>query len=665
MTGRGPLGVSLAALFLPALLMLAESGAASPSARDNVAYSPEVTDSIAVLYEKRAAHLARLASAFAARFEDEETQAKSKGDATSLISVRRDVHRLRDAWKDVEFLAEHLDPGTAARLNPPPLPRVTLTPPTNYTLLNPEGLQALLEVAHGEELPGLDSLRALARRVDQAAAELAAQAARFDPATGREVLEDRLVFEAMSAQVVRVMTLGITGFDAPATSRSLPESRRSLEAMRPVLTRYQESLSHPRASTRQDARASLAKTAARLNAAVRALAHPDFDTFDRLSFIRTHGNPLLSSVLEAQQALGIATLADLGPLFQSSVDPASRNLFAPDFLDAHFFARVPGERPNAPLVELGRDLFFDPLLSGSGTQSCATCHHPDKAFSDGLPKSAAFFQNPEGTVGRLRNTPGLTYAAYQSAQFWDVRAPTLEKQIHHVVNGPGEFGTDFLSVLERLKKHPDYPARFREAYPGVTDDPVAVGTVTKALAQFMRSLPRFDSPFDRYMRGENDALDPAARRGFNLFAGKALCATCHFPPTFGGTVPPRYLETETEVLGVPEVFPAPPGTVLRLDDDPGRFPIHYAPPFLHAFKTPSLRNVALTAPYMHNGGMKSLEDVLDFYNAGGGAGLGLDVPNQTLPSDSLGLTRQEKADIVAFMRALTDGEGEERRQPGP
>jgi cytochrome c peroxidase len=246
--------------------------------------------------------------------------------------------------------------------------------------------------------------------------------------------------------------------------------------------------------------------------------------------------------------------------------------------------------------------------------------------------------------------------AYQAAQFWDVRAPTLEKQIHHVVNGPGEFGTDFLSVLERLKKHPGYPARFGEAFPHIETDPIAVGTVTKALAQFMRSLARFDSPFDRYMRGETNRLAPAVRRGFNLFAGKALCATCHFAPTFGGTVPPRYLETETEVLGVPKTFPAPPGAALQLDSDPGRFPIHYAPPFLHSFKTPSLRNVALTAPYMHNGSMKTLEDVMDFYNAGGGLGLGLNVPDQTLPSDSLGLTKQEMDDVVAFMKALTDGQ---------
>jgi cytochrome c peroxidase len=181
--------------------------------------------------------------------------------------------------------------------------------------------------------------------------------------------------------------------------------------------------------------------------------------------------------------------------------------------------------------------------------------------------------------------------------------------------------------------------------------------MTKAIAMYIRSLPRWNAPFDRYARGENDALEPAAKRGFNLFMGKAACATCHFPPAFNGTVPPRYLDSESEVLGTPEKFPIGPTDRLRLDADPGRALIHFNAIFQGAFKTPSLRNVALTAPYMHNGGMETLEAVMDFYNAGGGTGLGLDVPHQTLPGDSLGLTRREMDDVIAFMRSLTDTTG--------
>ena len=138
---------------------------------------------------------------------------------------------------------------------------------------------------------------------------------------------------------------------------------------------------------------------------------------------------------------------------------------------------------------------------------------------------------------------------------------------------------------------------------------------------------------------------------------KALCATCHFAPTFSGLIPPRYLESESEVLGVPLKFPTRTGEPLTLDPDMGRFAIHPAGPFKHSFKTPTLRNIALTAPYMHNGSMATLQDVMNFYNAGGGVGLGLKVSNQTLPSDSLGLTQAEMDDVVAFMNALTDTTG--------
>jgi cytochrome c peroxidase len=170
-----------------------------------------------------------------------------------------------------------------------------------------------------------------------------------------------------------------------------------------------------------------------------------------------------------------------------------------------------------------------------------------------------------------------------------------------------------------------------------------------ALAAYMRSLVRLDSRFDRAMRGEEAVLAVDERRGFNLFMGKARCGTCHFAPLFNGTVPPGYTESEVEIIGVPV---STRGQVL--DPDRGAGASDKAPLHDFAFKTPTVRNVVVSAPYMHNGVFRTLAEVVDFYDAGGGAGLGLDVPNQTLPADSLHLTRGEKRDLVAFMRALTD-----------
>ena len=144
------------------------------------------------------------------------------------------------------------------------------------------------------------------------------------------------------------------------------------------------------------------------------------------------------------------------------------------------------------------------------------------------------------------------------------------------------------------------------------------------------------------------------RLGFNLFMGKGLCGTCHFAPLFNGTVPPAYTQTESEVIGVPS------RAVTRnasIDPDVGRIAITRRPTQRHAFKTPTLRNVELTAPYMHNGVYRTLEEVLDFYNRGGGAGIGSEVPNQTLPFDKLNLTSAEQRAIIVFLRTLTDTTG--------
>jgi cytochrome c peroxidase len=580
---------------------------------------------------------------------------KFKGTVESLPAnaegtrlLRREVARLRASYKAIEYLVDYAHPGSAARLNPAPLERADMTSPDAMTVLQPEGLQIILETVH-ENQPLKDhreTLKWQAMRLAYAARELEAAAASI-------VLDDRMLFEAMQAQVIRIMATGITGFDAPATERSLPEARIALESIRPTLALYLPAI-------KQHDPGLARRVIASLDAALRAIpVKAEFDTFDRLTFIRTAGNPLYAALVDAHHALNITTFADLAPL-RRPVSTTARNLFARDFLDPYYYSLTIGDKPNKAAAELGRKLFFDPLLSTDGMRSCASCHDPRRAFTDGLPKSPAL------TGGVLpRNSPSLTHAAYQSAQFWDMRETTLEKQIVHVITGAEEFRNDFLVILKRLERHPQYPDLFRAAFGGDTNmsgrdiaaQPIHMATVTKSLSHFIRSLDNWGSPFDQYVRGETEFLDPAAKRGFNLFMGKAACATCHFPPTFGGIVPPRYIETESEVLGVPEFFPAPKGSTLRFDGDLGRGLVHQNAIFQRAFKTPTVRNAELTAPYMHNGGMNTLEDVMDFYNAGGGAGLGLEVPHQTLPPDSLGLTKREISDIIAFMKSLTDTTG--------
>jgi cytochrome c peroxidase len=161
----------------------------------------------------------------------------------------------------------------------------------------------------------------------------------------------------------------------------------------------------------------------------------------------------------------------------------------------------------------------------------------------------------------------------------------------------------------------------------------------------------FNSRFDAYMRGDTTAIKASEIRGFNLFAGKAKCATCHFIPLFNGNIPPWFTKSESEIIGVPISVQ---WSNAIIDNDSGRYKLNRLPEFMFAFKTPTVRNVAESSPYMHNGVYKDLEQVVEFYHKGGGVGLGINLPFQSLPFDSLSLDPSEKGALIAFMQTLTD-----------
>ena len=283
--------------------------------------------------------------------------------------------------------------------------------------------------------------------------------------------------------------------------------------------------------------------------------------------------------------------------------------------------------------------------------SCASCHNPNKGFSDGLPKSIS---NQQG-VFTARNAQTLMDAGYSTRYFWDMRASDLERQVIHVIDNDLEFNTDFDAIVSKLSKNDNYNKLFKEAYGGINKEDINERSISNAIAAYVNSLKSFNSPFDKYVRNETKEYPENAKRGFNLFMGKAACGSCHFAPVFNGTIPPFYLESESEVLGITQGFDS---IAPRLDTDLGRMgnglKLDNHPFLKNSFKTVTVRNSALTAPYMHNGLFDSLEEVLAFYNLGGGAGMGLEVENQTLPDTPLDLSQQEIKDIIAFMETLTD-----------
>ncbi len=297
-------------------------------------------------------------------------------------------------------------------------------------------------------------------------------------------------------------------------------------------------------------------------------------------------------------------------------------------------------------VELGWLLFFDPILSGSNDVSCAHCHHPalgmgdERALSMGIGGVGVGLERSEGAE-LSRNAPSIWNAAYSVRQFWDGRAETLEEQALGPLESELEMAAELPSLRVELGQIPDYAARFEAAF-GPADPVVTPERVAHAIAAFERTLLSVDAPYDRFVAGDEGALNDAQEAGLALFSSDRLgCTGCHAPPTFGGR--------EFAITGVP--------TAPGAEADEGRHGITEDPADRGAFKVPTLRNAAVTAPYMHNGAFADFDEVLDFYAAGAG-----DHPAKDDRLMTFTLSGAERADLKAFLEALVD---ESARPPIP
>jgi len=318
----------------------------------------------------------------------------------------------------------------------------------------------------------------------------------------------------------------------------------------------------------------------------------------------------------------------------------------------------PGNPATPEKVDLGKKLFFDRRLSGDGTMSCATCHDPETGFADALPISLSY-----PTTRNWRNSPGLLNVAYRKRLFHDGRATSLEEQALFPMMSPFEMNRNADYLEEVLKTVPAYVEAFRSVFGGeITRERVAM-----AIAAFERTLLSRDTPLDRHLRGEPGALTARQRAGLELFLGKAGCATCHNGPNLtderfhnlGVPEDPREKE-DPRVLAtarfVGKVSGFPDYRTLR--GDPGRFLVTKDPADWKAFATPPLREVAATAPYMHNGALPTLEAVIGFYDRGGGAD-----PKKSPLLRPLGLSKEEKESLREFLATGLSGKVPVLRAP--
>lgn len=523
----------------------------------------------------------------------------------------------RLAYKKTEWAIEYFVPETARFMNGPALDEMELEENRSF---EPHGFQVIEEMIYPEYK--IEEKENIVRELNIFQSNIKQLKSTFEVIT----ISDDYVLDAIQQNVFRVIALGITGFDSPILQSSILEASASLISIPETLEKINannKSLSELREITKKAQKYCVDNT--------------DFNTFNRAVFISEYLNPISKKLKAFQKEEKIKNVKKSSPL-----KPTIETLFDKDAFDVNAFVLSKEYNFTKEKAILGEKLFYDKSLSKNNDRSCSTCHNPEKAFTDGLKTNISLTG-----INLPRNTPTLTYASLQNAQFWDMRQLDLEKQSVDVIQNKDEMHGSMENIHAKIQQDKEYVSLFKKAYP--KNSKPEAWQIQNAIASYVRSLNAFDSRFDEYMRGNKNALNHEEIDGMNLFMGKAKCATCHFTPLFNGTVPPSYSKSEHEVIGTPNE-----ASGKKLSPDKGRYIYNQMPQLVGAFKTPTVRNVAVTAPYMHNGVFKTLEEVVSFYNKGGGIGLGYEVENQTLPFDKLNLTVKEEKALVAFMKTLTD-----------
>ncbi|ADV50738.1 Cytochrome-c peroxidase [Cellulophaga algicola DSM 14237] len=524
--------------------------------------------------------------------------------------------KARFKFKAIEPILSAIDKNNYKSLNAPNILQVQEEDLTDVKIRNPFGFQVIEELLFGAETDSLALYNAI---------DLTKNRLKLLEKNTQINLKDHHLIWLFRNQIVRTATTGITGFDSPVLGQSLLESQITYQTLIDLTELLESKFS---SNTLYVALIDSFKNS------ISTLQH-DFDSFDRYRFIQNYTDKQLELLVKVQKDWNVEFP------FEMAISNEATSLFDSNTLNIFYFSDYKSDTLRLKEKQLlGKQLFNDKMLSKNYKMACATCHIKDKAFTDG---KKTFDGN------QIRNTPSLRYAAYQQTFFMDGRSGSLEGQIVGVADNHDEFNLPMDSITNRVLKKQPYKIQFDSLYQGKRME----YNVRHAIASYIRTLNSFDSKFDKNVNGLEDTLTEEEISGFNLFMGKAVCATCHFAPLFNGTVPPDYKDTEMELIGVPEQN----DTINALiSSDLGRYNMFKTAQRKHFFKTPTVRNVEKTSPYMHNGVYTTLEQVVDFYNRGGGQGIGIEAAYQTLPFDNLALTEKEQASLVAFMKTLTDSE---------
>jgi cytochrome c peroxidase len=545
-----------------------------------------------------------------------------KNDKNALVN---EFKKIRTEYKKIESFIEYYFQGLSRRINGPALPEIK----TDDNIVNDaSGLQVIEEILFDEKLDTTELKKQ---------AKILITDLNFIKQNFKDLpIQNHHFYELIQHEIIRIAVLGITGFDSPVAFNSINEAHASLEGIEEFYSLYVQ-------INNQKVNTSLINAIHKANKYIND--HNNFDNFDRLVFIKHYLMPISTQLeLEFKEVIKNNPMVNTPKVFNGTLS----DLMQGKRLNADAFSPYEESKSTPEKSKLGGYLFNNKELSRSNKVSCATCHDKNLSFTDG--KKVSSLNIHKNSVNR--NSPTLYYSAFQKFFFYDMRSQDLENQIESVMQNPDEFNLSPEEIKNKLQTKKEIVALFKKAYPKSKE--ITSYEIRNSIASYVRSLMPFKAKVDNFFN-DKDTLTISEKNGFNLFAGKAKCATCHFIPLYNGTAPPWFNNSESEVIGVPEKINWEHAVV---DKDLGRYKFNQLEQLKYSFKTPSIRNSEKTAPYMHNGVFNTLEDVIKFYELGGGNGIGMQLEYQTLPFDNLKLTKEEKRDLINFLNTLTDKDTE-------
>ncbi len=561
----------------------------------------------------------------------EKSDLSSKKD---LEKIRSQLNNTRNALKCIDFWLRYLEPISYKKINGPlPVEWETEVFEKFEKPYKREGAGLTLASLYLEaDNIKKDSLLNLVRSSISATQVFSADSITIN------LKEHHHFFLCNRLFLLNLAAIYTTGFECPDTGKIIPELQEMLINVDKTYASFNSGFSTTPLSYNY---LELYKnTIAFVNAQSK-----DFERFDHFTFIRDYVNPLFTINQQLIKEYSVISKSNVDySLNKNSTSIFSKNLYTGQNSKG-IYLRVNDPKVLAEIGKIGKLLFYDPILSGNNQRSCASCHKPTQHFTDTLTATSLQFDAKKFLP---RNSPSLINAQYNHLIMLDGKHISLQQQTKDVITNPIEMGGNETEILKKILSCNDYRDAFKDLLKYTpTEKEITMEHITSAITFYYGKFSKHYSPFDKAMNSK-EKLDESAQKGFNIFMSKAQCATCHFAPQFNGVKPP-YVSSEFEVLGVPKDTGY---TALSLDK--GRFGINAAKETANAFRTGTIRNAAKTAPYMHNGVFKNLNQVIDFYDAGGGAGKGLHVPNQTLSSDSLHLSKEDKVHLLAFINSLNE-----------